>query len=560
MNIKKRHLCNRLLVLVTISLLGYVSEAQEESLKLPGEVTEQHVMVPMRDGTRLSVYLYLPKGDGPWPVLLEQRYANARSNGSRIGLASIAQHGYVVALQNFRGTQLSEGRYVGYRALGWGKQQDGYDTVEWLAKQPFSTGKIGTFGSSQAGFAQNFLAVTQPPSLKCQYMIDTGLSLFHEGYRIGGTTRPNRFKGMAAACRVKSHNDDMLKEWFEHPTYDRYWKDEDCTRHFRKMNVPCMTIGSWYDFMCQGSIESYIGRQHSGGIQSKGNQKLLIGPWLHGRFNKGSLVAEMQYPDNAAIDMVQHMVQWFDHYLKGIDNGADTQPTIQYYAMGAVGEEHAPGNIWKTADDWPVRANDTPYFLYSDQRLGVARPKAVADSVLLKADPFQPAKLPNTAFQGARDARYYEEQPNVLTFTTDPLSSPVEVTGHVTANLHISSDAPDTDLVVRVSDVYPDGRSILIIGYVHRVRYRDGFHKEVFMKPGRIYETKFHVGWMSQVFNEGHRIRVTVSSTGDPFYESNPNTGKPLTIDWPDDARIANNRIHTTRTHASNIVLPVISE
>ena len=108
MNIKKRHLCNRLLVLVTISLLGYVSEAQEESLKLPGDVTEQHVMVPMRDGPRLSVYLYLPKGDGPWPVLLEQRYANARSNGSRIGLASIAQHGYVVALQNFRGTQLSE--------------------------------------------------------------------------------------------------------------------------------------------------------------------------------------------------------------------------------------------------------------------------------------------------------------------------------------------------------------------------------------------------------------------------------------------------------------------
>ena len=116
-------------------------------------------------------------------------------------MARLAAAGYVVAVENFRGTQLSEGTWVGYRALGWGEQQDGYDTVEWLAKQPWSTGKVGTFGSSQAGFAQNFLAVTQPPHLVCQYMIDTGLSLFHEGYRIGGTTRPERFKTMDAVCR-----------------------------------------------------------------------------------------------------------------------------------------------------------------------------------------------------------------------------------------------------------------------------------------------------------------------------------------------------------------------
>ncbi len=107
----------------------------------------------------------------------------------------MAAAGYVVAAQNFRGTHLSEGTWVGYRALGWSeKQRDGFDTVAWLARQPWSTGKIGTFGGSQAGFAQNFLAVTRPPNLVCQYMIDTGLSLFHEGYRIGGTTRPGTFQ------------------------------------------------------------------------------------------------------------------------------------------------------------------------------------------------------------------------------------------------------------------------------------------------------------------------------------------------------------------------------
>ena len=151
-------------------------------------------------------------------------------------------------------------------------------------RQPWSTGKIGTFGSSQAGFAQNFLAVAAPPHLTCQYMIDTGLSLFHEGYRIGGATKPQRFKGMATVCRHPDDNRRLMDEWFAHPDYDDYWADEDCTRHFDKMNVPCFTIGSWYDFMCVGSVQSYIGRQHRGGPNSRGRQQLLLGPWLHGRY------------------------------------------------------------------------------------------------------------------------------------------------------------------------------------------------------------------------------------------------------------------------------------
>ena len=145
-------------------------------------------------------------------------------------------------------------------------------------------------------------------------MIDTGLSLYQEGYRLGGTTRPERFKGMDRVCRVPEHNQKLMREWFEHPTYDRYWKAEDTSRHFNKMNVPCMTIGSWYDFMNQGSIASYIGRQHHGGPESRGSQKLLIGPWLHGRFNKGNKVGELTYPENDGLDMVKHMTTWFDYF------------------------------------------------------------------------------------------------------------------------------------------------------------------------------------------------------------------------------------------------------
>ena len=260
-------------------------------------------MVPMRDGTKLSAYLYFPQGKGPWPVLYEQRYADLRGAETRKSFARLAAAGYVVAAQNFRGTHLSEGTWVGYRALGWGEQQDGYDTVEWLARQPWSTGKVGTFGGSQAGFAQNFLAVTRPPHLVCQYMIDTGLSLFHEGYRIGGTTRPERFKAMDAVCRDPEDNRRLLAEWFAHPTYDDYWAEEDCTRHFDKMNVPCFTVGSWYDFMCVGSVESFIGRQHRGGPNSRGKQQLLIGPWLHGGIKDTNKVGELTYPENARFAM-----------------------------------------------------------------------------------------------------------------------------------------------------------------------------------------------------------------------------------------------------------------
>ena len=171
-------------------------------------------------------------------------------------------------------------------------------------------------GGSQAGFAQNFLAVTRPPHLVAQYMTDTGLSLFHEGYRIGGTTRPERFKQMDAVCRDPQDNRRLLAEWFAHPTYDDYWQQEDCTLHFDKMNVPCFTLGSWFDFMCVGSVESYIGRQHKGGPNSRGKQQLLIGPWSHGGA-KDNHVGELTYPANATFELEKHLIRWFDHYLKG---------------------------------------------------------------------------------------------------------------------------------------------------------------------------------------------------------------------------------------------------
>ncbi len=557
MDLSKPEWRRTLTLIFTLSTTVATVRAQEPDLK---PITEKHVMIPMRDGKRLSAYLYFPPDRGPWPVVFEQRYADLRGAATRKGAAKLAKEGFVVALVNFRGTHRSEGTWVGYRALGWGKLKDGYDTCEWLAAQSWSTGKVGSFGSSQGGFAQNFLAVTQPPHLVCQYMEDTGLSLFHEGYRIGGITRPERFKAMAKVCRDPDDNRRLMEEWFRHPHYDDYWRDEDCTLHFDKMNVPCFTLGSWYDFMNQGSIASFQGRQHKGGANSRSKQHLVIGPWLHGRGNRTNRIAEMVYPDNASWPQHDHMVRWFKHWLRGEDNGVEREPTVRYYVMGAVGEDGAPGNAWRTAKDWPTTHTHTPLYLEREGALSWMAPTDASGSTSFKSDPFLPMLIPGVAFPGARDARSFEKQAEVRTFTSAPLDKPMEWTGLVRTELFLSSTARDTDVLVRISDVYPDGKSILIVDYPRRLRYREGFEKEILMEPGKVYQVAFDVGWISQIFNKGHRIRVTIASTGAPLYEPNPQTGEPLMIAFPKDALVATNTIYHNRKHASKILAPLATD
>jgi predicted acyl esterase len=521
-----------------------------------GGVREQHIRIPMRDGASLSAYLYLPAGEGPWPAVFEQRYADISGKSTRQRSAELATRGFAVAMVNFRGTHLSEGRWQGYRALGWGELQDGYDTCEWLAVQPWCTGKVGTFGSSQGGFAQNFLAVTKPPHLVCQYMVDTGLSLFQEGYRIGGGTKPQRFIAMRNFCREPADNDALLAEWEQHPNYDAYWQAEDCSRHFDRMDVPCFTIGSWYDFMVQGSIDSFIGRQHQGGPGSRGRQQLLLGPWLHGRLNKGSKVGEMLYPDNATWPELDHLTRWFNHWLKGEANEVETEPAVRYYVMGAVGEPGAPGNVWREAADWPPPVNEQSLFLHAEGRLDSVQPGEQGGATHYLSDPRQPMEIPARGFPGARDASGFESQAEVRTWTSEPLTEPVEWTGAVHAEIWLSSTAPDTDVIVRVSDVYPDGRSMLVMDYPQRARYREGFDRQVLLTPGEPAKLKWRIGWTSLIFNKGHRIRVTVASTGAPYYEPNSQTGGPQTREWLQDARAATNTIWHDAVRPSRLIVP----
>lgn len=535
-----------------------VSTFAAEAPKLDfGPVREEHLMIPMRDGKRLSAYVFFPPGEGKkWPVIFEQRYADISSAGSRKAAAKFAESGFVIALVNYRGTHESEGVYRGYRGLQWGPLKDGYDLCEWFGTQPWSTGKVGTYGGSQAGYAQNYLAVTQPPHLVAQYMTDTGLSLYQEGYRIGGLTKPLRFKGQEKLARVPSDNDDLLREWDAHPDYDDYWKDEDASLHFDKMNYPCFTIGSWFDFMCQGSVASFIGRNTKGGPNSRGQQQLIIGPWLHGGYPKSNKIGELVFPENAMFDVYPHMVKWFNHYLKGENNGIEKDPVVKYYVMGACGEPGAPGNVWREDKDFPPSATEVDWFLQPDGSISTAKASATSASTSYASDPTRPMSLPYTGFPGARDARPFEEQAETRTWTSAVLDKPMEVTGRIKTEVFVSSTVKDTDFVVRVTDVYPDGRSILLVDYPLRARYREGFDHQKLLVPGEVAKLSWDIGWVSIIFNKGHRVRVTIASTGAPFYEPNPQTGGPITNFVPEPGPAAINTIWHDASRASRVILP----
>ena len=525
-----------------------------------GSVREEHVMIPMRDGKHLSAYLYFPPRSGKVPAVFEQRYADITSAGSRKAAAKFAEGGFVIALVNYRGTHESEGVYRGYLGLQGGPLRDGYDVCEWLAAQPWCTGKVGTYGGSQAGYAQNYLAVTQPPHLVAQYMTDTGLSLYQEGYRIGGATKPQRFIKGGTVARELADNTAMLKEWDQHPDYDDYWRDEDASLHFDKMNLPCFTIGSWFDFMCQGSVASFIGRQQHGGPESRGHQQLIIGPWLHGGYPKSNKIGDLVFPENAVFDVYPHMIKWFNHFLKGEANGVEKEITVRYYVMGAVDEVGAPGNVWREAADFPPAASTTEWFLHSNGSLSPVKPTVPAASTSYASDPERPMSLPFTGFPGAKDARPFEEQAEVRTWTSEVLDQPLEVTGRIKAEVFVSSTAKDTDFVLRVTDVYPDGRSILLMDYPLRARYREGFDHQKLLVPGEVAKLAWDIGWTSIIFNKGHRVRVTIASTGAPFYEPNPQDGGPIThfITGPGTAAI--NTVWHDAGHASHVILPVVKK
>ena len=511
-------------------------------------------MVPMSDGVKLATDVYLPGGKEPFPVILERTpYGRATR-----AMAGATREGYAIVVQDVRGRFDSGGENLPFVGCGWADHQDGAETIAWIRAQSWCNGKIGTMGGSAQGITQNLMAGAAPQGLTAQFIRFAAGDLYSQAAYVGGAWRKEQVEGW-----TEEHKFDpkAIELWRAHPCFDEYWEKFDTSGKFPVMNVPAVHVGGWFDTFSQGTIDEFLGRQNKGAEGGKGRQKLVMGPWVHGASRRGPQ-GELTFP-NADFPAAYAEMRWFACLLKGADNGVLKEPAVAYYVMGDTSDPKAPGNQWRYADAWPIPCAQTPYYFDKGGKLTTTRPGSVESQYdEYTFDPAVPCPTiggRNLEIKnGPMDQRSVEGRKDVVTFTTEPLKEPVEVTGRIAAKIFVSSSAADTDLSIRLCDVYGDGKSYLMAEGMLRLRYRKSLTKVAPLTPGEVYEVTVDCWSTSVVINKGHRIRVTVTSSNYPRFDLNPGTGKT----WTDGGEFVKqtNRIYCDGRNSSAIILPVVRE
>lgn len=538
--------------------------------------------IPVRDGAELAADLYLPADyvrdahpKGLPVILICTPYDKSRENAAEYWRAFFNRSGYAFVAQDMRGF------YASAKAgQGVSRHNDGYDTIEWLARQPWCNGKVGMIGYSHLGAAQYETAVTAPPSLACAIPAQAPGNYYTDSYY------PPTFR--------KADMETILRGPFTSRTrqlINRRSRSRE-TSTVAPFNTPMIHSAGWYDFYKEGAIEMFRACQEHGGPGARGKQKLLIGPWGHGvlqeeDFGKPlTLPGGLTYPANSKPDWEKEVwLPWFAHWLKGEKSGVMERPAVRYYLMGDVDNPRAPGNVWVEADDFPpTNATAVSYFARSDHTL-VAQPPDAEQALLSYAyDPRNPvptvgrthARIP---VRGPYDQREVEGRPDVLLFTTPQLESPLQIVGQVRVKLWASSSQKDTDFTAKLTDVYPDGRSMLFLDGIVKGRYRNTYLQEDFLTPGQAYAFDIDLGYIAIVLAPGHRLRLAVSSSNFDRFDINPNTGEPygdhaasrLLLEKRLDAEpsrgepeysgtlVATNAVYMDRSRPTHLVLPVLT-
>lgn len=543
----------RFRTLVRWSLFGAVLFAAPLAWLAFAQTAAETQSVAMSDGVKLATDVYLPAGGkGPYPTLLIRTPYNKQ--GMRAVAANVTRLGYAVVAQDMRGRFASEGHHAiifGNDGLGGG-HKDGHETIEWVAKQPWSDGKIATYGASALGIVQNMAAPNAPAALKGQVVSVAFSDYYSQAAYQGGVWRTELIEAWLKATKMEETN---LETFRAHPLYDDFWKALSAEAHADEVDAPGIYVGGWYDIFVQGTINSFTTIQERGGPNARGKCFLVIGPTAHGAFKE-----KIAYPflDKSPVNPVAPM-NILAHWLKGPQKDVEKLKPVHYYVMGDVDDKTAPGNVWRSADAWPPESVATPFYLHADKSLR-REPPADEGQLSYPYDPEKPVPtrggLNLTIDKGPMDQREVESRADVLVFTSEPLTEPLEITGRMTAVLSVSSDCPDTDFTVKLTDVYPDGRSLLVADGIRRASLRNTFEKREPLKPGAVYEVPVDLWSTSLIVNTGHRLRVAVSSSNSPRFEPNPNTGEPHFE--PGKSRVATNTLHMSGTRLSRIELPVV--
>lgn len=564
---------------------------------------DRDVPAKMRDGTTLLADVYRPTEQGTYPVLL-MRLPYNKSDAQAFVYARpevYASHCYIVAIQDVRGQYKSEGTFYPFRNEG----ADGYDSVEWAAALPGSSGKVGMYGFSYVGATQWLAAAERPPHLVAIAPAQTGSDYFN-GWTYEGGALSQAFiqswplTSVALSASRRQGNQQALNDiqaaagklssvyaqsplsrllpasqyeeavapyyadWIAHDTWDSYWKPWSIRARYAQVTVPALNLAGWYDVFLRGGVENYAGMREKGGSDAaRSGQRLVIGPWSHMPWLQK--VGDLDFGAEAANPVDALLLRWFDHWLKGEANGLDADKPVRIFVMGA--------NRWREADSWPpAEAETVSFYLQSrgqaNTRFGnggltAEKPEVEQAADRYRYDPADPVPSlgghsccsPDSAPIGPVDQASVEDRADVLYYATPPLEQDMEVTGPVTVELYASSSAVDTDFTAKLVDVHPDGKAYNLANGIIRASMRDSLERRTPLEPGKITRYTIDLGPTSSLIQRGHRIALEISSSNFPHYDRNLNNGNR---EGAGTAVVAEQRVLHDAANPSRLLLSVM--
>jgi uncharacterized protein len=562
------------LLLLSVSLAGSLLAQENERAFL----FEADLKVPMRDGVQLAANIWRPKAEGRYPVIL-MRSPYGKMDEKWDEAKRYTAAGYAMVVQDCRGRGKSEGAWDPFRY----DVEDGFDTQEWVGKQPWCNGEIGTAGGSYVGWTQWASAANSSKHLKAMVPVVPFDSAYDVAYTggalqlallmgwgaaVGGiVVSPDKLQATFRHLPLNTFGDQFekkvpyLNDWVAHSTYDDYWKKRGLEHRYAGVTVPVLNIGGWYDIFSKTTLEM-VGQVHTSSQERevRRNQFVIMGPWAHGVGTRKT--GELDFGANATLKVGDWQFQWFEYWLKRGETGVQDWPAYYLFVMGE--------NRWRSENEWPLkRTRFTSYFLHSAGRANSLR----GDGSLSTAEPGQekpdeftydgdnpvPTVGGNNligATAGPYDQTEVEERKDVLVYSTAPLEREVEVTGPVKLVLYAASSAQDTDFTAKLVDVHADGKAFNLCDGIIRARYRKGLDQPALLETGKVERFEVDLWVTSNLFQPGHRIRLEISSSNFPRFDRNPNSGKPFGTDA--ELLSARQTVFHEAGHPSHLALPVI--
>lgn len=513
--------------------------------------THDDIWIPMRDGDSLQADVYIPLGvDSSEVILIQTPYDKDgfENTGLPMGvLGNVDAQPYIWVIVDWRGFYGS----VNAAKASPDRGEDAYDVCDWIVSQTWHKDRIGTWGPSALGQVQIRLAAEHHPNHTCAVpLVATGYQGY-DSYFTGGVLEKARLEQLDALGY------GLSPTIYANPYHNGTWQFAENTTWFpSSLEIPTLQIAGWYDHHVDKMMDFYKDSRNLADASVKDEQYLLVGPWVHGgtgtAYVGSSMQGELTYPD---AEFKSDTMAWdfLNYYLLDSNNNWQNTPNLTYYEMGGTAG-------WQTSNaDDVADAGSNELFLSSIGELSAANG---IGSITFRSNPKNPsptiggATLNASLDQGPYDQVALNSRSDVVSFETEDLEQDVTVTGRIHASLYVSADQEDCDIAVRLVDVYPDDREMLITDGIKRMRFRNGYTQadEEFMTAGAVYNIDVDLPYTCYTWQAGHRIKIFISGNNATRYDVNLQNGDAMYT--AGDTNVANIKIHHTASYPSKLVLP----